>query len=255
MHFSGRFFPTMDPVHRYKTYKELFIRRKMQHFPLLDSAEYARVYGFFRILEMLKNIDGDIVEFGVGRGISLAYLVYGNSFFDLQRTIYAFDSFAGFPKGAAEDVGARVKSVDHMPSGWTDTSIELIRSIFEIDKQAANSLLQNHEPNLKLIQGFFEQTVKRENLPEKIAFLHIDCDMYEGVKLALESCLPFMQPNSIIQFDEYHAQENWPGEKKAADEVAKLWGLEITYSEISRRYIIYLPNDFNGQKLSAKTSD
>jgi hypothetical protein len=50
-----------------------------------------------------------------------------------------------------------------------------------------------------------------------IALLHLDCDLYESYKLALETFYDKVQPDGVIMFDEY-ADERWPGARKAIDE-------------------------------------
>ena len=47
--------------------------------------------------------------------------------------------------------------------------------------------------------------------------LHLDCDLYESCKLALETFYDKVQPGGVIMFDEY-ADARWPGATKAIDE-------------------------------------
>lgn len=211
----------------------------MENYPLQPSRMYARIHGLFDLVDEVSQVGGDIVECGVGRGISLAALVYAVSYSRLGKVVYGFDSFSGFPAAAAQDLGDRVKETDKIPSGWTDTSEELIASIFEFDRESAESLLERHDVVVKLIPGFFENTLVT-NLPKEIALLHVDCDLYDSTRTVLEHCLPKMSAGGIVIFDEYH-DERWPGAKKAADEVCALQGLEVTYFESAARFGVRMP--------------
>ncbi len=237
-------------LEQFKLLRGIYHRRKLRTFPMLESWRYARVYGFFSSIERVRDIPGDVVEFGVGRGHSLAYMVYALAFFGINKTVYGFDSFEGFAPGVEHDIGQRVTHAGMTPPGWDNTSPELIRAIFDFDRtqqSVGESLLRAREVPVTLVKGYFSDTATDANLPDRIALLHIDCDMYEPTKQALEACLPRMQPGGLIIFDEYDSAETWPGEKKAADEICAAWGLDVAYSETVRRHCITIPEAFTGQ--------
>lgn len=224
---------------RYLLVRKTYDDRRMKNYALQSSDHYARIYGFFRLIEELEHVQGDIVECGVGRGISLACLVYAVSFFRLEKLVYGFDSFSGFPPATVHDVGTRVTTTGKPPTGWSDTSPDLIRSIFECDRAIPESLLRAYDVHVEIVPGFFIETLSN-NLPTRIAFLHVDCDLYESTKIVLEHGLPRMSPGGIVIFDEYH-DERWPGAKKAADEVCSTRGLNIEYLAVAGRYGIRIP--------------
>ncbi|MBN1566180.1 MAG: class I SAM-dependent methyltransferase [Anaerolineae bacterium] len=242
---SSAVFAQHDSKSRYAMLREFSKRRGLYKVPLMASWEYARVFACFRMVEQIKDVPGDIVEFGVGRGISLAYFSYAVSWMKLNKMVYGFDSFEGFPEAAVEDISNRSPEVGKPPSGWQDTSPELIHSIFELDKvkEGAQSLIHSHDVTVKLFKGFFQDTVSDESLPPKIALIHVDCDMYESTKFVLEKALPRMQPGGLVIFDEY-GDENWPGEKQAADQVAQELKLAIVYFDYAQKYGIVIPDDF-----------
>ena len=120
-----------------------------------------------------------------------------------HKSVIGFDSFAGFPAAAAADLGPRIGTVGAAPSGWTDTSIELVEKM--LDAPAT------------IISGFFEETLAA-SIPDVISLLHLDCDMYESTKIVLASCVPRMSVGGLIILDEYNV-ERWPGETIAVDEV------------------------------------
>lgn len=66
----------------------------------------------------------------------------------------------------------------------------------------------------------FEST----ELAEKIAFLHLDMDVYEPTAFALEQLMPRMVRGGIVVFDDYTMVE---GATRAADELCQRHGLRM----------------------------
>ncbi len=221
-----------DPIEVWRTRKYAF-DRYLDRFMVLSSVDVGRIYGLIRLLEELRDVPGDVVECGVGYGKSLTTLVFGVAVLRLERTVYGFDSFAGFPEASAQDLGPRVPAVG-VPTGWTKTAVELIRTIFRTDESREDSLLREHQVGVELVSGFFADTLTAR-LPEKIAFLHVDCDLYESTRAVLEECLPRMSPGGVVVFDEYR-DRNWPGATIAIDEVCRARGMRVAYFPYVRRY-------------------
>jgi len=228
----------LDCRERYRLCKRASDLR-MHNLAVCPSEAQARAYGFFRLIETIKDVEGDIVECGVGRGVSVASIVYAVSLFRLSKVVYAFDSFAGFPKASPEDVGERVKQSGAVPEGWTDTSPEMVSEILMADRELKESLLRTRDVELRIIPGFFEKTMP-DKLPAKIALLHVDADLYESVKVATERALSRLSNGALVVFDEYH-EKRWPGPKKAVDELCARHGLQVIFLESARRYGIRIP--------------
>jgi hypothetical protein len=226
---------TSDAPARWRARKTLF-DRYFQTWPVMKSDQTVRCYGFFRMVEDSLEVTGDIVECGVGRGGSIVTLCYAVSFFGADKTVYGFDSFSGFPNAVVHDISERVKSVGKV-SGWADTSPWIMRDALEQDRSRnAKSLLLKRHVNLELVPGFFNETLPG-NLPERIALLHVDCDLYDSTMDVLSNCLPRMSAGGVIVLDEYD-DERWPGAKKAVDEVCNSKGLTVEYREEVQRYCI-----------------
>jgi hypothetical protein len=150
---------------------------------------------FKRQLKKLQNIKGDIVECGVAEGKSLKMFVELSGG---ERNIWGFDSFEGFPE----------------PSKY-DTGIEAEKGYFMVPLKKVQQLC----PTTHLVKGFFQDTLK--TYEGQIALLHLDVDLYESYKVALETLFPKVVPGGLILFDEYAEPtdlKNWPGAKKAIDE-------------------------------------
>src|SRR3989344_1004488 len=159
----------------------------------------------------LQNVPGDIVECGVGKGRSflfLSFLAYSEG---KSRTLWGFDSFAGFPEPSKND------SSDRNPKKgeWSGTHPDDIVAILK----HAGIPEQFIQGNTKLIPGYFENTIQEYN-GKKIALLHIDADLYDSYVVVLKKLFPFVSKGGIVLFDEYN-EARWPGAKQAVDEFLK----------------------------------
>ena len=191
--------------------------RFMKSYPMQPSIESLRTYGFFKILGSLKDVPGDIVECGVGRARYLVVFAYANAFFGLGRTVYGFDTFEGFPAAHRNDVGLRVAAASSIP-GWERSSADLGQFVIEHDSHTHESVFKEGQVSpVVTVAGLFKDTLPA-SLPEKIAFLHADADLYESTRDILLQALPRMSSGGWIVFDELHETEKWPGVKKAVDE-------------------------------------
>ena len=228
----------LDYRERFLLLNRAYLDRRMFKLGMLDSAHQARIYGLFRMVEEVRRVPGAIVEAGVGLGFSISAFASAVAFFEIDKEIYGFDSFSGFPEAAEEDRSYRVTDLKDV-GGWTETSAAMIEEVYEQDRQMPWSLLAERPSPLHLVPGFFEDTMP-ERLPEEIALLHADCDLYDSYKTVLEHALPRMAPGGLIIFDEYGFTERWPGAKKAVDEVSAEHGLTVEYFAFAQRHGVRL---------------
>lgn len=229
----------LDWRQKYELLGAAYDDRRMRNYSLASSAHIARIYGLFDVVSSIRRVGGEIVECGVGRGVSLAVLAYAVAFFELDKAVYGFDSFAGFPPASVEDVGSRVETSGQTPSGWFDTSPELVVAALERDRQQPESLLTRSNVQVAIVPGFFAETLA-DKLPHAIALLHVDCDLYESTRTVLEACLPRVAPGGVVLLDEY-GEERWPGATTAVDEICKGTGLLPQWLHSAQRYIIQVP--------------
>ena len=148
------------------------------------------------------------LEFGVYKGDSI------NRFADLMpdATWYGFDSFVGLPE--AWNLGAKTGAFSR------------------------GGVLPVVYGNVKLIKGFFEQTLPEfvaAHRDEAIAILHIDCDLYSATKTVLSLTRPLLKHGTIIIFDELINYQGWQdGEYKALMEFAAEQKLRFEYLAYTR---------------------
>ncbi|MCB9841400.1 MAG: class I SAM-dependent methyltransferase [Phycisphaeraceae bacterium] len=150
-----------------------------------------------------RGVPGGYAEFGVWRGGALCFVgaAWGEGA-DRQRAMLGFDSFRGLPEGVASKDGDVVR-----PKMFDDTSVERTRATL-----SRHGLAERVE----LVPGWFEDTVGRIDA-ERLALLHIDCDLYEGTRLVLERGWPRVEAGGIVIVDDYRCPDT-PGVTIAVEE-------------------------------------
>lgn len=167
-----------------------------------------------------EAVPGDIVEFGVFTGISLALLAKAHSFAPghVERNVAGFDSFEGLP-GSAEK-HARWQPGDCSSNhGWHPllalgdaVTPDVTRRLFDICGLRA--------PLLHV--GSFSATLP-EAFPavhKQVALVHFDCDLYESTRDALAALAPVLQDGAMLLFDDWFHYRGHPakGESRAFSE-------------------------------------
>lgn len=153
-----------------------------------------------------------IVEAGVGSGDGIVFLLKLQNHFGDKRSLWAFDTFAGFPKGNQNDSDDFRKKGKPGYEKYTLTSVkEFLKSTGISDSEIAE---------VRFIKGFIPETYLLFN-QERVALLNCDLDLYEPTKQTLLFFWPKMIEGGVIMLDEYDIGLDvikWPGAKKAVDE-------------------------------------
>lgn len=187
-----------------------------------------------------KRTQGDFVECGVYKGISLVFFQKYIEINNLENIkIYGFDTFEGIPEPSNDDIdihGLSMKDtferykINKESSNWNNSSLDEVRLNFKDNT--------SHNDNLILIKGLVEETLlKKDNLPDKISLLKLDTSLYEGTKIELEVLFPKIQKGGIIIVEGYF---KFLGVKKAVDNFFSTKNYLIKYKKSLGRAIIYL---------------
>jgi O-methyltransferase len=177
---------------------------------------------YFRAIEYVnfEQVPGDIVELGVFGGLSLALFAKGVTFDPAgpARRIIGIDSFEGLPP--ATEAHARWQTGDCASMhAWhplvrvgDPISIDTTRELFARCALAPPVLYQ----------GLFAEVLPRV-VPsdiQSIAVLHVDCDLYESTRDALEGTAPALQDGAMVLFDDWFHYKGRPdrGEARAFGE-------------------------------------
>jgi len=167
-----------------------------------------------------EAIPGDVLEFGVFTGLSLAQFAHGHGFDPkgMARRFVGFDSFAGLPPDTESHARWRPAdcAVNHswhpqLPIGAPVTP-DVARDLFAACGLAA--------PELHV--GPFAETIARV-VPSRyssIALLHLDCDLYESTREALEGSARALQDGTMLMFDDWFHYRGHPrkGQSRAFTE-------------------------------------
>ncbi|MEQ8860263.1 MAG: TylF/MycF/NovP-related O-methyltransferase [Pseudomonadales bacterium] len=147
-----------------------------------------------------RGVPGDSAECGVRYGKSTFFLLRGLD--DPARPHHLFDSFAGLSAtGAADSAASGLKS-------WREGDIS-------VPESAARENLARF-PNCEFRVGWIPERFP-EVADRRFALVHIDVDLYQPTRDALEFFWPRLTPGGLIVCDDY-GFATCPGATQAFDE-------------------------------------
>jgi hypothetical protein len=164
--------------------------------------------GRFELLELALGLvtvpDGIYAEFGVYKGETLSFVADR-----IDSVAYGFDSFRGLPQDWFMDVRK-----GHFDLGGVLPDVKATQE------------------NIRLVDGLFADSIPafRAARHEPIAFLHIDCDLYDSAKAIFDGLGDRIVPGTVIVFDEYFNYPGWQNhEFKAFQEFCAAGGRRYSY--------------------------
>jgi hypothetical protein len=153
---------------------------------LLTPAKLVNLYLLLRFgLPQLEH--GDIIEFGSYKGGSAIFMASLLRSFGSRARVFALDTYAGMPPtDQLRDL--------HSAGDFGDTSLAEFRR--DIDKAKLGEFVVP-------VQGIFSDTLPGLLADgRRIALAHVDCDIYGGVKYAIEASRPHMVADGYFVFDD-----------------------------------------------------
>ena len=173
-------------------------------------------------LSLVENIEGTAVECGFGNGISAGIITKAiNSSEYRDRDIWLLDSFAGFPEPSDFDIGVNTPH----------------KGLWKVPSEPAYNMKKESRCKIHIVEGYFEDTLPDEYIGGPIAFLHLDCDLYNSYKTCLTHLFHKVRKGGIILFDEYKGPTellNWPGASIAIDEFFKVNNLNQEIIKVTK---------------------
>ncbi len=177
---------------------------------------------------------GDYVEFGAYRGDSLiqAYFAAWRVYDELARGVWdhsfeeAEATRAGFQKAWNNMRFVTFDSFQGLPE---PSPVDSVYPIFakgtyactEAEFRANVRKYGIEDARVIAVPGFFQDTLSpataRKLDLKRISVLHIDSDLYESAKAALQFCTPFFGDGTVVVFDEWYHFYGHPdlGEQRA----------------------------------------
>ena len=182
----------------------------------------ARFLAHYEIFKRIVDVPGVIVDLGVFQGSSTFTWAKLCEIFcptDIRKTVFGFDTFAGFTAISAED-GPENPVQDVVPGGYfgggtVEVDLDLAQEAMNHDRHL------RHKNRIEFVKGDVCETIphfiaeKGDGL--RLALLNLDLDLYEPTRVALNHFVPRMARGGLIIVDEY-AVDTFGGETKAVDE-------------------------------------
>ena len=181
---------------------DIFCPYKDRYFDVASLVTPDRLYILETLMFNSNRIEGDFVECGVYKGgtAKLALEIINES-----KKIFLFDTFSGMPEVN--------KAIDlHRKGDFSDSSLQIVKD-YLCDGRAV------FKPGL-IPESFSEPEV--ESL--KIAFAHVDVDIYQSVLDSFRFIYPRLSVGGVIVCDDY-GFPTCPGAKMAVDEFCKSIGI------------------------------
>ncbi len=156
----------------------------------------------------LAPAEGMALEFGVWTGQTLKIITEARG----GKEVYGFDSFEGLPEDWRTGFPSRTFGVDG--------------PLPEV-------------PGAELVVGWFDDTLPGflTEHPGRVAFLHIDADLYSSAKTVLDQVGPRLAPGAVIVFDEYFNYPGWEQHEHRA------WQEYVARTGVGFRYEAYTANN------------
>lgn len=154
-------------------------------------AERERVFlSIARFARINRPINGYYMEFGChgANTMRMAWRHFGNFGWDFL----AFDSFEGLPE---------IQSIDKQAI-WEKGKLATGQKQF---RDTVTKAGMPHE-RLKLIPGFYDKTLTpqtAEMFHKKAAAIYVDCDLYASTVDVLKFIPKFLQPGTVVVFDDW----------------------------------------------------
>ena len=188
----------------YPEFKEL-LPQWLQGNKLNNGGDLVRYYSLIMNIKQIlrENIQGDFAELGVYLGNSAAVLAHFAA--SSNRLVFLFDTFEGFDKKDLVDVDAQ------KPLGFQNTSLDRVRENVR------------HEEACIYVKGHFPGSITQQASDRVYAFVHIDCDLYNPMRDALQFFYRRLSPGGALFLHDY-SSVYWAGAHKAIDEFCSASG-------------------------------
>ena len=178
-----------------------------------------RHYTLIQLFDQSSDLDGDVVECGVFHGLAATQIAESIKAKELIKEMHIFDSFEGLSEIQEKD--QTVKSISNSE----------LRKQFSYGLEQVKQNLGEFD-FIKLYKGWIPS--RFEEVEElKFSFVHIDLDLYQPIKESFEFFYPRVVSGGIIVFDDYGQSAQFPGAKKAIDEVLE---------KVEYKFFINLPS-------------
>ena len=195
----------------------------------LKSGTLAHILFMDEMYQLIKDVPGVIMEFGVWYGSNLALFENLRAIhepFNKLRRIIGFDTFTGYPETS--------KTIDDTKAAhYLDEDIYNLNSDYVdfLDKTLTfheeNNVL-GHIKTHELVKGKVEDTLPGfiiNNKSMAVALVYLDLALTTSTIMVLKSLKPYLVKGSVIMFDEFNHPQI-AGDTIAFREVFLEWNID-----------------------------
>lgn len=192
---------------------------KYKHFTDSDKvysmANKEEVQFTFDIISLVKNVPGDIAEFGVWRGGMAMWMKNIMNYYGIKdKKLWLFDTFGEFPASNKNEKDVQIHSI---------TEFLFDKKYNVVDNFKKFNLLDD---NVHFIKGLFRDTIpvmNRNKQLKHLSVLRLDCDYYEPTMLILENYYKTVVKNGCVIIDDYN--NPYLGCKTAVDDFRERYNI------------------------------
>ena len=184
-------------------------KKNLEEFETINEISLSSSPNKWSLIQSLKhiqenNIEGDIVETGVFKGANLVLI---NNFLNrsnIEKKIYAYDTYAGQPEPSNLDYDLKGKSMIDKFSDFKKKNITPVFCSLEDVKKNIKKYSPFDYDKIIFIKGKVEETLNSEkNIPQQISLLRLDTDFYESIKKSLKikkifGCIELITPVDLL---------------------------------------------------------
>ena len=165
-----------------------------------NPSRLAKLCVHYELYKLIVDLPGDVIETGVFKASTLIRLATFRHFFEVpaSRAIYAFDAFGSFPQkklSGSEDISYAKTYDDNFGNGL---STDEVMNVLTAKGLAAN---------VHCVPGDITETMPQffnNNPNQRLAFVHIDVEVYEPTMTILEQCWPRLVPGAVVALDDFN---------------------------------------------------
>ena len=148
--------------------------------------DHYRLWELWKLIEQVKDLEGDVIEVGVWRGGSGCLIARKCQLEQLPATVYLCDTFQGVIKSSENDLS-------YQGGEHSDTSEAMVSGLIS----------QMSLDNVKILQGTFPDDTGDGLRNNHFRYCHIDVDVYQSAKDIVEWIWGRMVIGGLIIFDDY----------------------------------------------------
>jgi O-methyltransferase len=195
----------INPPSEIKTLEDLRgVIHSADRYSLVERRFYEEVVQVFADIAA-GGVAGDILAAGVWKGGSAVYLQALNRHFHLNKRLWLSDTFSGFVRDNIQHKkDLRALRLMEMFVGFEQPEHSLFPGVAEVKQLFHDCSLWDELVNI--IPGPLEVTLRELDLG-RLCFVHVDVDLYEPTKAALEIAYPKLEPGGYVVVDDYGVEQ------------------------------------------------